>query len=55
MVGGNSGSRCGCLKKGGSWNADTNYVVHALNILLKCIEKILFFKIGGQFNDLIID
>ena len=32
-----------------------NYVIHALNVLLECIEKILFFIIGEQFNDLMID
>ena len=25
-----------------------NYVIHALNVLLECIEKILFFIIGEQ-------
>ena len=40
---------------GGSWNPLANYVIHALNILRECIERNSFFKIGEQFNDLMID
>ena len=44
-------SRDGYLKKGvRSWNPLTNYVIHALNILLECIERNFFFKIGEPFN-----
>ena len=44
-----AGSRCRCFKKvGGDWNSLTNYVIHALNILLECIERNTFFEIGEQ-------
>ena len=49
-------SRDGYLKKGvRSWNPLTNYVIHALNILLECIERNTSLKIGEQFKDLMID
>ena len=52
---GKLGQVVGALKKGGSWNPLTNYVIHELNILLECTERSTFSKIGGQSNDLMID
>ena len=52
---GKLGQVVGALKKGGSWNPLTNYVIHELNILLECSERSTFSKIGGQSNDLMID
>ena len=49
------GQGVGALKMNGSCNPITKYLIHALNVLLECIETNTFFKIEEQFNDLVID
>ena len=47
------GQEVGALKVAGgewSWNPLMKYVIHALNILLECIERNTFFKTGEKFN-----
>ena len=44
--GGKLGQEVGALKKG--VELEPSFVIHALNILLECIERNTFFKIGEQ-------
>ena len=50
---GKLGQGVGALKRGGAGTPLTNYVTHALNILLECIERNIF-TIGEQFNVFLI-
>ena len=49
------GQGMGALKREGELEPLlTNYVILAFNILLECIERNTFFKIGEQLNYLMI-
>ena len=53
--GGRLGQGVNALKRAGELKPTTNYVIHALNILLEFTERNTSFKIEEQFNDLMID